>query len=125
MTGLNHRLRRLLASAGFLAGLAVLLWGLHILTVPYYTVAASWNQYRALEPGTLDVLMVGNSHSYTSTAPFQIWDEQGITTWHVGGSSINARMKRAYAEQAFEYHKPKVWRSRSIVWTRSAFKMTR
>ena len=107
---MRQRLRQVAASATFLAGAVLMLSVLTLMFVPndYPYGRSMWNGYRQIEPGALDVLIVGNSHAYTSMAAPQLWSESGISAWVLGGSSINMRTKLAYVEEAMSMNVPRI-----------------
>ena len=73
---------------------------------PYSYTTRSWAEYKALTPDSLDVIFVGNSHQFTSTAPMQLWRDYGIASWDVGASAINTPTKLAYVEEALKTQHP-------------------
>ena len=105
---MSKRGRRIVASAVFVAGVVALVVVLTGVFTPHADAKETWAQYRALSPNSLDVLVVGNSHAFTSFAPMQLWKDARITAWDIGASAINTRMKRAYVEAALETQRPKV-----------------
>lgn len=91
-----------------MAGLGVLLTVTVLLTHPYSYTMQSWYEYKALERDSLDVIMVGNSHMYTSAAPMQLWRDYGIASWDIGASAMNTPAKLAYIEEALKTQTPQV-----------------
>ena len=105
---MSERLRRILASVLFTAGAFALLFVLTGLLKPITYSRDTWRDYKALAPNSVDVVVVGNSHAYTSYAPMQTWRDYQITTWNIGASAINMRTKRAYVEELLKTQTPEV-----------------
>ena len=105
---MSERLRRILASVLFTAGAFALLFVLTGILKPITYSRDTWRDYKALAPNSVDVIVVGNSHAYTSFAPMQVWRDYGITTWNIGAPAINMRTKRAYVEELLKTQTPEV-----------------
>ncbi len=94
---------------GFAAALAALLFVVSIFVQPERITDASWIDNRdrnALsvlnEPeNSIDVLVLGDSESFTSISPYRLWEKQKITSYVCGqtGQQISEAyylMKRAF-----------------------------
>lgn len=57
---------------------------------------------------TIDLLVVGNSLSYTSISPYQIYMDQGITSYDLCESQQQVQESYFILKKAFETQKPKV-----------------
>ncbi len=57
---------------------------------------------------TVDMLVVGDSLSYTSISPMQLWKDQGITSYICGQSGQKIQEMFYMLKTAFETQKPKV-----------------
>jgi len=57
---------------------------------------------------TIDVLFMGDSESYTSFSPMQMYDEYGFTGYVLGVSAQRIYNQYYYLKKALEYQKPKV-----------------
>ena len=97
---------------GFAAALAALLFVVSIFVQPERITDASWIDNRdrnALsvlnEPeNSIDVLVLGDSESFTSISPYRLWEKQKITSYVCGqtGQQISEAyylMKRAFQKQ--------------------------
>ena len=97
---------------GFAAALAALLFVVYIFVQPERITDASWIDNRdrnALsvlnEPeNSIDVLVLGDSESFTSISPYRLWEKQKITSYVCGqtGQQISEAyylMKRAFQKQ--------------------------
>ena len=97
---------------GFAAALAALLFVVSIFVQPERITDASWIDNRdrnALsvlnEPeNSIDVLVLGDSESFTSISPYRLWEKQKITSYVCGqtGQQISEAyylMKRAFQNQ--------------------------
>lgn len=63
----------------------------------------------ACEPAnSLDVLVMGDSESYTSVSPMKLWKENGYTVYAAGQPGANLGDTRNVLEVALESQKPKV-----------------
>jgi hypothetical protein len=68
----------------------------------------SWPGYLKLEENSLDVLVIGSSHAYCTVAPLQIYQETGIKSWVLAGSSANTEQKLAMLKEGFRTQRPKL-----------------
>ena len=97
---------------GFAAALVALLFVVSIFVQPERITDASWIDNRdrnALsvlnEPeNSIDVLVLGDSESFTSISPYRLWEKQKITSYVCGqtGQQISEAyylMKRAFQKQ--------------------------
>ena len=106
--------KRCFAALLFFAGLALLLLLVSAVFVPKdNTPQAGMEEEYANgilgEPEkTIDVLMVGDSYSYTSTIPPQIWKETGITSYICGTNDQSLDYTLVMLERAFRRQDLKV-----------------
>lgn len=59
-------------------------------------------------PDTIDVLVMGDSLSYTSVSPMQIWEEYGYTVFDAGGSGQKISETYDTLKVALEKQHPKI-----------------
>lgn len=57
---------------------------------------------------SIDVLIVGDSESYSSISPMQIWNEYGFTSYVCGTPLQKLPLTLQFIEQGFKHHSPKV-----------------
>lgn len=60
------------------------------------------------EKNTIDVLVIGDSESFTSISPLPIWDKYGFTMFNGGVSSQYLVDTLKYLEMVLEYQSPKI-----------------
>ena len=60
------------------------------------------------EPKEIDVLFFGSSHLINGINPMKLWEEQGITSYNMGGHGSPIASSYWMYKNAIEYHKPKV-----------------
>lgn len=63
---------------------------------------------RAQAPGTVDVLVLGDSESYTSISPLDLWREKGITSYVCGQSGQRIAESYYMLKQALKTQRPKL-----------------
>ena len=105
----RKRIRFAIRLAGFLAAAAILLgyWS-YVLTPKYDYGICSMLQYYALEPGTVDVLAVGTSLTYTDLNTNILWEEYGIAAYDLASAEQPFWSTYYYLKEAFRIQKPKV-----------------
>lgn len=111
---MQTKIKNILSSALFLLGLAVLL----VLATLFFrpknnTEAHGMEDQRAngilAEPEqTIDVLFIGDSVSYCSVIPVQIWRDHGITSYLCGTSLQQLYYSKEFLHKTFETQSPKV-----------------
>ena len=60
------------------------------------------------EKNTIDVLVIGDSESFTSISPLPIWDKYGFTMFNGGVSSQYLVDTLKYLEMVLDYQSPKI-----------------
>ena len=60
------------------------------------------------EKQDFDVLFVGSSHMMNGVSPMDIWNDYGITSFNLGGSSYSVPTSYWVLRNALDYHTPKV-----------------
>lgn len=107
-------IRKTLHCAVFLAGLAILLLIASKLCLPKGhkkedgVQDASANAIMQEPEQTIDVLILGDSETYSSMIPLQMWREHGITGYCCGTSAQNLGYSYQFLQKAFERQSPKV-----------------
>ena len=59
-------------------------------------------------PGTVDLLMIGDSEAWSAFTPMQMWKERGISTYVCGTGGQQLYKSIGFLEQALEQQQPKV-----------------
>lgn len=116
--GREGKMPRMLRHAGsaalFLAGLCLMLAGLSKLVVPREISKecgiqdAGANAIQNEPEGTIDVLILGDSETYSSMIPLQMWRDYGITGYCCGTSGQNLGYSLLFLKKAFARQSPKV-----------------
>ena len=84
------RMKKLAYSIGFLLGLLVILIGVSVMLTPngevynIVDVEKKTSYVSRLPENTIDVIIVGDSETYSAFNPLQMWKEQGITSYICG-----------------------------------------
>ena len=108
------KMKKIISSAGFLLGLLVLLVVSSLFFQPKNNTEEHGMEDVAAngilgEPKqTLDVLCIGDSVSYWSVIPVQIWKEHGITSYMCGTSLQQLYYSKDFLHKVFENQSPKV-----------------
>lgn len=102
---------------GFVAGLAVLLVLFSLLSETVSTgssvsyAARRQNivkDFKSQKPHTIDVVVLGDSESYTSVDTMRLWHKRGITAYVLGQPAAQVSEMARMAEQIAGHQKPKV-----------------
>lgn len=102
-------------SAAFLLPLLLVLILLSLLFEPKNNTAAAGIQkakimasgFLAEPENTLDVLIIGDSETYSAFSPMQMWEEQGITSYVCGSPGQTLLESRRFLKQALRTQSPK------------------
>lgn len=104
----------LLGFAAFGLGLLIILYGLSFLFVPKNNTKDAGmeeviaNGIQGEPPNSIDVVVVGDSESYTSISPLLIWKDTGYTSYVCGSSKQYLSYSKTLLERAFEIQSPKL-----------------
>ena len=106
--------KRICASALFIIGLLGALFLVSRLLVPKGNEKADGmhdpaaNGILAEPDNTVDVLILGDSESYASFIPLQMWEEYGVTAYCCGTSAQNMSYSEQFLHKVFQHQSPKV-----------------
>ena len=84
------RMKKIIGSIGFFSGLLALLVGLSVMVAPneevynIIDVEKKTSFFSKVPEDTIDVIIIGDSESYSAFNPLQLWKEQGITSYICG-----------------------------------------
>lgn len=104
----------ILGFAAFGLGLLIILYGLSCLFVPKnYTQAAGMEEVAANgiqgePPNSIDVVVLGDSESYSSISPLLIWKNTGYTSYVCGSAKQYLTYSKTLLERAFQTQSPKL-----------------
>lgn len=71
-------------------------------------LGGAWHSYKSLPKNSIDVLMLGTSHTFTSMDPNVIWETAGVPSFTLAGPTQRLGVTRYYLEEALRTQKPKV-----------------
>ena len=106
--------RQLVSSVLFLTILILALCFVSYLFMPKNNLAefgmeqVSANGILGERDNSIDVLVIGDSESYTSISPMEMWQNQGITSYVCGTSGQQLYTSYTFLRQAFRRQRPKV-----------------
>lgn len=99
---------RWLRAVLFVTILTAVLMTMNSMMVTVNQRVEQWGLYESQPRGSVDVLIIGNSHVHCTFSPLEIWNTTGVTSWSFSQGLLNQRHKLAYLEQALISQKPKV-----------------
>ena len=107
-------IRKAAGSVVFLAGLCALLIFVSYLFLPKNNMAefgmdeVTANGILGEKENSIDVLVVGDSESYSAISPMEMWAQQGFTSYVCGTSGQYLYLSDTFLKRAFEKQQPKV-----------------
>ena len=106
--------KNIISSVAFFLGLLILVW----LSSAFFRPKNNAERYGMEEPRangilsepeeTLDVFFVGDSISYASIIPIQIWRDHGITSYLCGSTMQDLYYTKEFVNKAFETQSPEI-----------------
>lgn len=106
--------KTLLGLAAFALGLLVILYGLSFLFIPKNNTKDAGmeeiiaNGIQGEPANSIDVVVVGDSESYSSISPLLIWKDTGYTSYVCGSGKQYLSYSKTLLERAFETQSPKL-----------------
>lgn len=111
---MRHYIKNILKSALFILGLIALLWLSSGLLSPKNNnteggmIDPVANGILSEPKNSIDVLIIGDSETYSSMIPLKIWEEHGITSYCCGTSAQVLSYSEQFLHNAFRNQTPKV-----------------
>lgn len=108
------KIKKILGSVVFLTGLVVIFLVLSVIVEPQYeiyNIIEVEKKLAALEKedsNSIDVIIVGDSETYSAYIPLQIWEEQGITSYVCGTNAQRLCDTYSILKSGFETQSPKL-----------------
>lgn len=108
------KIKRILGGVAFIAGLMILLAISSYLLVPRNNTTAagmeatSANGILGEKENSIDILVLGDSESYFSISPLQLWKEKGYTAYVCGTAGQHLTYSNTMLHRAFQKQKPKI-----------------
>jgi hypothetical protein len=98
----------LFQSVFFIAILVLLLVFATALVRPVPDRQSGWSGFLQQPKNSIDLLLIGNSHVYSTFLPLEAWKEAGVASWDLGAGRISNSVKLAYLKEALRTQKPRV-----------------
>ncbi|MDR1775678.1 MAG: hypothetical protein LBS17_04470 [Actinomycetes bacterium] len=109
MSSIGKSKRRIAASLIFCALGALACWGIgrfFDLTISNPTTS-SWTAYRRQPKGSIELLVIGNSHVYYGYQPTVAFRERDVYSWALAASTLPPRGCLAFLQEALKSQSPK------------------
>lgn len=101
--------KKLIGTVVFLALAAGLLWKLNdAFRLKQEDGILPMELFYEQEPGSIDVMFYGSSHTYSDINPAVIWEEEGISSYDLAGSLQPLWNTYYYMKESLKYQHPKV-----------------
>lgn len=104
-------MRRLLKPAGWLLSVGIFLTSLALLTVllcPLNDIIRNWRSFYRLEKQSVETLIVGSSHAYSSFNTGMFQEKTGEETYILASNSQNVTQTYFNVLEALKYQTPKI-----------------
>jgi len=99
---------RILLVGGFLLLFFICLNGLRTLTVEYDDIQKRWDYFYELPPRSLDILILGNSHAYSTYSPNIIDAICGTNSFVIASNSQKLEQTYYNLKEVLKYQQPKI-----------------
>ena len=101
--------KKLIGTVIFLALAAGLLWKLNeVFSLKQEDGIVPMELFYEQEPGSIDVMFYGSSHTYSDINPAVLWEEQGIPSYDLAGSLQPLWNTYYYMKESLKYQRPQV-----------------
>ena len=101
--------KKLIGTVVFLALAAGLLWKLNdAFRLKQEDGIVPMELFYEQEPGSIDVMFYGSSHTYSDINPAVLWDQEGISSYDLAGSLQPLWNTYYYMKESLKYQTPKV-----------------
>ncbi len=101
--------KKLIGTVVFLALAAGLLWKLNdVFSLKQKDGIVPMELFYEQEPGTIDVMFYGSSHTYSDINPAVLWEQEGISSYDLAGSLQPLWNTYYYMKESLKYQRPKV-----------------
>lgn len=97
-------LKIVLFTAGLIAGIEFLV----LLLYPLNDIVANWRQFYTLPYNSVDVLIIGSSHAYSSFDQKMITEKTQKNTYILAGNSQNIVQSYFNVKEALKYQRPEI-----------------
>ena len=101
--------KKIIGTVIFLALAAGLLWKLNgVFSLKQEDGIVPMELFYEQEPGSIDVMFYGSSHTYSDINPAVLWEEQGIPSYDLAGSLQPLWNTYYYMKESLKYQRPQV-----------------
>lgn len=101
--------KKIIGTVVFLALAAAFLWKLNdIFSLKQEDGILPMEVFYEQEPGSIDVMFYGSSHTYSDINPAVLWEEAGIPSYDLAGSLQPLWNTYYYMKESLKYQRPKV-----------------
>ena len=101
--------KKIIGTVIFLALAAALLWKLNdVFRLKQEDGVIPMELFYEQEPGSIDVMFYGSSHTYSDINPAVLWEEKGIPSYDLAGSLQPLWNTYYYMKESLKYQRPKV-----------------
>lgn len=101
--------KKLIGMVVFLTLAVSLLWKLNeVFSLKQEDGIVPMELFYEQEPGSIDVMFYGSSHTYSDINPAVLWEEEGISSYDLAGSLQPLWNTYYYMKESLKYQTPKV-----------------
>lgn len=101
--------KKIIGTVVFLGLAVALLWKLNdVFSLKQEDGIIPMELFYEQEPGSIDVMFYGSSHTYSDINPAVIWEQEGIPSYDLAGSLQPLWNTYYYMKESLKYQRPKV-----------------